>query len=239
MSEPKVYATCDTNCKYETFTKAQFIAYLQQAIESGSLAGIDPNMPLGSKLKEINSNTGIEFWFGTQAEYNALETKADNTIYVLTDDTTLDDLNAAIAELQSATTSNTSAIAASLAEINKIKDGTTIVSKANESAYSTRFTKYSWENADSSPNNKYVIGTTYEIYYEFENGYSTFGKYLIFSIPPSGTNVIYLKDTIYDYGTSNIIRGSVLLRKQSDGTYALEISEVTPTKIMRRVVGAN
>lgn len=39
-----------------------------------------------TKLKEQRAQADVSIWVGTNAEYNALETKDDNVLYVVTDD---------------------------------------------------------------------------------------------------------------------------------------------------------
>lgn len=39
-----------------------------------------------SEVREINNNKRLDFWVGTQAEYDALTQKADNCFYIITDD---------------------------------------------------------------------------------------------------------------------------------------------------------
>lgn len=57
-------------------------------------------------LKELNVGDKFSFWVGTQAEYDALETKPENTLCIVTDDTTADDINAAITALQEQANAN-------------------------------------------------------------------------------------------------------------------------------------
>lgn len=98
---PTVYAMCANNCKYETYTREQIATILQQLIDGGSLAGIDPTLsPIVALVRETKSNADLSFWLGTEAEYNALDPApdaalfmgrvgADGKIYFCTDDTTL------------------------------------------------------------------------------------------------------------------------------------------------------
>lgn len=132
-----VYALCDNNCKYLTYTREQFLAVLQEAIANGSLDVVDPEAGFINKITEQNSGEAIKIWLGTNAEYNALATKEENTIYLISDDSSLDDVLAKIDELVATTNANTISINSNLEEINKIKDGTTIVPKAIESDNST------------------------------------------------------------------------------------------------------
>ncbi len=47
-------------------------------------------------LKEMNNGSKFSVWVGTLEEYNAIETKAPNCLYIQTDDSTLPDMNANI-----------------------------------------------------------------------------------------------------------------------------------------------
>lgn len=89
MSERKYYCFCGSNCKYETMTKEQILAAITQAVETGSVGDCDTGFV--TKLKEQNAGNYVTFWVGTQAQYNAIETKATNCLYILTDDTTKED----------------------------------------------------------------------------------------------------------------------------------------------------
>lgn len=44
-----------------------------------------------TKLKELNKGGNASIWIGTNTEYNMLETKDQNTLYVITDDTYYED----------------------------------------------------------------------------------------------------------------------------------------------------
>lgn len=96
-----VYAICGENCKHLTYTREQFLALLKQAIENGTLQGINPEMPTVEKLKEIRAGNTIKFWMGTEAQFNelgieaddytsmVLRVAADGTVYICTNDITL------------------------------------------------------------------------------------------------------------------------------------------------------
>ena len=47
-------------------------------------AGVDEGFI--TKLKEQRAQADVSIWVGSNAEYNALETKDDNVLYVVTDD---------------------------------------------------------------------------------------------------------------------------------------------------------
>ncbi len=86
----KYYCFCGSNCKYETMTKEQILAAITQAVENGSVGNCDTGFI--TKVKEQNGGSCVTFWVGTQAQYNAIETKEQNCLYIITDDTTNDDI---------------------------------------------------------------------------------------------------------------------------------------------------
>lgn len=97
MSERTYYCFCDANCKHETMTREQILTAITQAA-SGSPV-IDPDAGVITKVKEMNAGGYVTFWVGTQAQYNALQGNiAQNCFYIITDDTTKEDFEAALDE---------------------------------------------------------------------------------------------------------------------------------------------
>jgi hypothetical protein len=116
--EKKYYCYCDSNCKYETMTREQILAAIAQAVETGSVGNCDTGFI--TKLKEQNGGNGVTLWVGTQAQYNAIATKAQNCLYIITDDTTCDDaLNACAKEAAAAATNAGAANAAAADALTK------------------------------------------------------------------------------------------------------------------------
>ena len=83
-NERNYYVLSENNCKFESFTKEQILSAIQQAVNSGEIKNVDTGFV--TKIKEQNKNAGLMFWVGTQAEYNALESKKNNCLYIITDD---------------------------------------------------------------------------------------------------------------------------------------------------------
>lgn len=83
-NERNYYVLSENNCKFESFTKEQILSAIQQAVNSGEIKNVDTGFV--TKIKEQNKNAGLMFWVGTQAEYNALENKKNNCLYIITDD---------------------------------------------------------------------------------------------------------------------------------------------------------
>lgn len=100
------YCYCEDNCKFETMTKEQILTAIQQAVESHEITDVDTGFI--TKILEQNSNETVKIWVGTEAEFNALQSKATDTVYIYT--TTFEE------DITS--------------EVNKIKDGTTVVPNA-------------------------------------------------------------------------------------------------------------
>lgn len=85
MSERNYYVICDDNCRFPSMTKEQILAAITQAVEGHEIADVDTGFV--TTLKEQNANTGLRFWVGTTAQYNALASKERNVLYILTDET--------------------------------------------------------------------------------------------------------------------------------------------------------
>lgn len=99
MSDEKTYyCFCGSNCKYETLTREQILSVIEQAA-AGSLT-FDTSAAFITKVKEQNGGGYITFWVGTQAQYNALQTKAPTCFYLVTDSTKDADIARAIAGKQ-------------------------------------------------------------------------------------------------------------------------------------------
>lgn len=121
---------CDKNCKYEAMTKEQTLAAIAQAIETGEIKDVDTGFV--SKIKEQNGGTGLSFWVGTQAQYNAITEKVNNCFYIVTDDTTAEDIDGEIkntrAEIEALTKliSQTAAKLQKIGEIRRVENNITV-----------------------------------------------------------------------------------------------------------------
>lgn len=88
--------------KYEAYTKQETLAAIQEAISSGELP--EEINGLVITLKNPIDNLGYKIAFCTQAKYNELEANEQlevNCYYFITDDSTWDDWNTIINDLQS------------------------------------------------------------------------------------------------------------------------------------------
>lgn len=86
----KYYCFCDANCKFETMTKEQILAAIEQAVNGGTIGDVDAGFI--TKVKEKNGGNSVTFWVGTQAQYNAIAEREQNCLYIITDETTFDDV---------------------------------------------------------------------------------------------------------------------------------------------------
>ena len=95
---PKVYVLCDNSCKYEGMTKEQILTAIMQAVENGEIKDVDTGFI--TTIKSVGTEKGLSFWFGTEAEFNALsptpdtssfiaKVDADGKIYICKDDSVI------------------------------------------------------------------------------------------------------------------------------------------------------
>lgn len=94
-----VYARYKNYSLGETFTKEQILDIISQAVENGAVNNVDWGAV--STLKEINKNQPLLFWVGTTAEYEAIEQKENNVLYIRTDDTSAAEVKNDITGLKS------------------------------------------------------------------------------------------------------------------------------------------
>ncbi len=100
MSDINIYVRGDNNGNYDGMTKEQILAAIAQAVSGGTIGNIDTGFV--TTIKEQNKGQGLMFWVGTTAEYEALEERPNNVLYIKTDDTSASDINAKFAELTTA-----------------------------------------------------------------------------------------------------------------------------------------
>lgn len=90
-TENKVYTLDAAANRYEGMTKEQIITAITQAVNDGTISNIDAGFI--TKIQEMNKQGVLKWWVGTQAEFNALETKDADTLYIFTDDPLYQDIN--------------------------------------------------------------------------------------------------------------------------------------------------
>lgn len=98
MAERNYYVIREDRCLFPAMSKEQIIAAIAEA--TGTIpSGTDIDSGFITKIQEQNKNVQLKFWRGSQAEYNALEEKDNNTHYIVIDDTFRDDTNNSISTL--------------------------------------------------------------------------------------------------------------------------------------------
>lgn len=98
-STPRVYLHCDANCKFEGMTKEQILSAIEQAVSSGEIKDVDAGFI--TTIKTIN-NISIRFFYGEKSAYDALSAaQKENLFPIITNDTSIKDINEAIEILQS------------------------------------------------------------------------------------------------------------------------------------------
>lgn len=90
------YVIGEGNNFYEGMTKEQILAAITQAIETHTITDVDTGFV--TTIKEKNKNSPLALWVGTEAEYNAIQEKDQNTLYIKTDDSTLEAIGEQFAE---------------------------------------------------------------------------------------------------------------------------------------------
>lgn len=90
------YVTREDGVRSEGLTKEQIYELINGT--TGKIPeGVDEAFI--TKLREINKNGNISLWVGSNAEYNDIEVKDDNTVYIVTNDTFYTDLETQINDL--------------------------------------------------------------------------------------------------------------------------------------------
>lgn len=99
MPDERTYnVISDDKCLFESMTKEQILAAIVQAVETHQITDVDTGFV--QTIKEQNHGTGLKFWIGSTAEYNALQSIEQDVFYILTDDTELEDMEADIASFR-------------------------------------------------------------------------------------------------------------------------------------------
>ena len=90
------YVFDDKLCKYEGMTKEQIYNAIAEAT-GATPASVDDGFI--STIVETHNNRSMHLWKGTSAEYAQLQTIDPDTFYIISDDTTIDDMEAEIADI--------------------------------------------------------------------------------------------------------------------------------------------
>ena len=89
-TERNYYVLCDDNCRFPAMTAEQVIEAIAEA--TGNVPEHLDDAFI-TKLKEQNAGNNMKVWVGTQAQYNAISTPANDTLYIITDVNTSADLD--------------------------------------------------------------------------------------------------------------------------------------------------
>lgn len=96
-SERIYYVLCEDNCRFESMTKEQILAAIAEATGNTPTAVDDAFI---TKIKEQNHNRQLKFWVGTQAEYNAIATKAQDVFYLIQNPSIEEEIEARVSDLE-------------------------------------------------------------------------------------------------------------------------------------------
>lgn len=122
MANSTVYALDAGGNKIETLTKEQILAAIQAAVETGQIP--ETLAAAIESIIEQNTSANIKFWVGTQAQFLELADTEENTLYFITDLTTVKDISDALDTLTQG-----------------LNNGTITVKKASEADKATEVTE--------------------------------------------------------------------------------------------------
>lgn len=133
------------DCAFESLTKEQIYDLIANSIQQGELVGVDADKPFVTKIKEQNKGAALKFWVGTQAEFNAIQTKEQNCFYIISDSTAQEDIENTLAELEqkaNATEPILNAVSQFLRYATEGHNGFELTSGANDTITCTKETSY-------------------------------------------------------------------------------------------------
>lgn len=98
LDEKNVYAQDSGKNNFLTMTREQILTAITQAVNEGTIGDIDAGFV--TKIQEMNNQGVVKLWVGTSSEFTAIAAKDENTLYLLTDDTTVDDIEQAFKNIE-------------------------------------------------------------------------------------------------------------------------------------------
>lgn len=98
LDEKNVYAQDSGKNNFLTMTKEQILTAIMQAVSTGEIKDIDAGFI--TKIQEMNDQNVLQIWVGTMAEFEELQEKHENMLYLFTDDPTVKDIEAALNDLE-------------------------------------------------------------------------------------------------------------------------------------------
>lgn len=126
----KHYVIDENHNFVEAYSAQEVLSVLEQAIADGSLANVVAGQAIIDKLKCCVTGGTTQVAFITMAKYNELagsNSIKSNTLYYITDDTTFDDIDAILADLNSGLQSVTETV-------DKVVNGDIEVPKASHAS---------------------------------------------------------------------------------------------------------
>lgn len=157
MADRKYYVVCDYGCKFESMTKEQILTAIMQAVENGEIRDVD--IGFVTTIKTVNGKR-LKFFFGEQSEYEALtDAEKDDLLAIITNDTSKEALENAIAVLQKNYEALTESLADGSFEVAKAKNAKHATS-AGSATNATNATKAT--NADKASKATVLSPTTQE-----------------------------------------------------------------------------
>ena len=98
VDEKNVYAVDEYKNQFLTMTKEQILTAIINAVNKGEIGNIDAGFV--TKIQEMNDLQALRIWVGTMAEFQALEEKDTETLYLFTDDPTVNEIEQKLTELE-------------------------------------------------------------------------------------------------------------------------------------------
>lgn len=115
--ETKVFILDKNSNAFEGMTKEQILSAITQAVKDGTISDVDSGFV--TKIQEKNGKEPLQFWVGSMAEFQGLP-KTENTLYLLSDDPTIDDLTATVDEYKQQFDQLQSDVNQSIANLQKV-----------------------------------------------------------------------------------------------------------------------
>ena len=176
------YVRDNNNNLIEGLSKEEIYALLDEAIRTGQLPSVDDETAFVTKLKCSVTGVASSVAFITEAKYNELRTggllKA-NTLYFITDDTTEDTLENAIAQAKQEAVNEAKVGMATLPEAYQNTNNFNVVEFASTSFFTSRkyhvinivipLNRPNWYKGDTLLNGSFDYGGTLTGYID-ENG---------------------------------------------------------------------
>lgn len=247
----------DGNNLHDVYTTNESLSILQQAIDSGSMQGIDPSLnPVVEAIQESHADNNLTFWQGTEAEFNELGisgeilgAKIDSSgkIYVLTGDTTLSDAvanAAAAAEQVLGNKADISTVNALASAIN----GTVLFERPNSESVGTINLNDSISNYDRIDIVAYYSSTyvcTYTVYIPSDSFYIWIRDCSAYSGTKTSTGQTFYNalDTMFKY----LVSGNTITRQDAfnlryrdydtPGTVKITLDGLGNANYIRKVIG--